>query len=191
MARCGLAPEIGTPNASFSMEHCLSTRAFSVLESECSVNVLEGSASEFTSAKNIHLPKIYLMWLGIWSGSEDSGIKDLCLQAIQISMGKINTSVDPCGTMWTARFSYQEMLSRESPGGLVLRTWHFHHCGLSWIPGLGTKISHQVAAPCGQDKNNNINIFKWIIFLKNNVMHYLGKDNLKKKDAIKCNRGNN
>ena len=28
------------------------------------------------------------------------------------------------------------------PGGLMIRTRHFHHCGQGSIPGLGTKILH-------------------------------------------------
>lgn len=33
--------------------------------------------------------------------------------------------------------------SREFPGGLVVRIWHFHHSGPSSVFGLGTKIKHQ------------------------------------------------
>ena len=37
------------------------------------------------------------------------------------------------------------------PGGLEVRIWCFHHCGLGSIPGLGTEIPHQ-AACCGKKK---------------------------------------
>ena len=32
----------------------------------------------------------------------------------------------------------------------MVRTWHFHHCGPGSIPGLATKIPHQVSACQGQ-----------------------------------------
>ena len=38
----------------------------------------------------------------------------------------------------------------EFPGGLVLRTWHFHCCSLGSIPGLGTEIPPQATAHCDQ-----------------------------------------
>ena len=36
------------------------------------------------------------------------------------------------------------------PGGPALRTRRFHCCDPGSIPGLGTEISHQAAACCGQ-----------------------------------------
>ena len=38
---------------------------------------------------------------------------------------------------------------REFPGGLVVRTQHFHHCGLGTIPSLRTEVPHQAAAHYG------------------------------------------
>ena len=35
---------------------------------------------------------------------------------------------------------------QEFPGGLVVRTWCFHCCGLGSVPGLGTKILQALAA---------------------------------------------
>ena len=32
----------------------------------------------------------------------------------------------------------------------MVRTQHFHLCGLGSIPGLGTEIPHQAAIHCGQ-----------------------------------------
>ena len=40
----------------------------------------------------------------------------------------------------------------EFPGGLVVRTCHFHHSGPGAIPGLGTEIPHQASASCSQKK---------------------------------------
>lgn len=34
----------------------------------------------------------------------------------------------------------------EFPGDRMVRTWCFHYCGLSSIPGLGTEIPHQAIA---------------------------------------------
>lgn len=34
----------------------------------------------------------------------------------------------------------------EFPGGLVIRSWHFHHCSPVSIPVLGIEILHHVAA---------------------------------------------
>ena len=39
--------------------------------------------------------------------------------------------------------------SKESPGGLVVMTWCFHHCGLGSIPGLGKEIPNQATVHCG------------------------------------------
>lgn len=38
--------------------------------------------------------------------------------------------------------------NRELPGGLVIRSWHFHHpdCSLGSIRSLGTDIPHQATA---------------------------------------------
>ena len=36
--------------------------------------------------------------------------------------------------------------SGELPGGLVVRIWHFHFCGLDSMPGPGTEIPFQAAA---------------------------------------------
>ena len=41
-------------------------------------------------------------------------------------------------------FIYQRTLSRELPGGPVVRTWHSHCQGLGSIPGLGTKVLQAV-----------------------------------------------
>ena len=42
---------------------------------------------------------------------------------------------------------------REFPDDdLVIRTQHFHCCGLGSIPGLGTEIPHQAAGHPGQNK---------------------------------------
>ena len=37
-------------------------------------------------------------------------------------------------------------MPREFPGVLMVRTWHFHCCGLGSIPGLGTEIPLQAVA---------------------------------------------
>ena len=39
----------------------------------------------------------------------------------------------------------KRVITWEFPGGLVVRTWCFYHCGLGSIPGLGTEIPHQAA----------------------------------------------
>ena len=42
---------------------------------------------------------------------------------------------------------------REFPDDdLVIRTQHFHCCGLGSIPGLGTEFLHQAIACCSQEK---------------------------------------
>ena len=41
---------------------------------------------------------------------------------------------------------------REFPGGLVVRTQSFYHCGLGTIPSLRTEVPHQAAAYCCQKK---------------------------------------
>lgn len=42
--------------------------------------------------------------------------------------------------------------TREFPGDLVVKTWHFHHCGPSSVPGLGIEIPYQTAAYRSQKK---------------------------------------
>ena len=44
------------------------------------------------------------------------------------------------------------MLIEAFPGDLVVRSQHFHCCGLGSIPGLGTEIPHQSAAHNSQKK---------------------------------------
>lgn len=45
--------------------------------------------------------------------------------------------------------------TREFPGDLVVKTWHFHHCGPSSVPGLGIEIPYQTAAYRSQKKKKN------------------------------------
>ena len=55
-------------------------------------------------------------------------------------------------------------LKREFPGGLEVRTWCFHGCGLGSIPGLGSEIPHQ-AAPCCGKKKKKTDIIKRVSFI--------------------------
>ena len=48
---------------------------------------------------------------------------------------------------------------REFPGGPVVRTWHFHCCGLGSIPGQGTKILQ--AVQCCQKKERASEMRNW------------------------------
>ena len=53
---------------------------------------------------------------------------------------------------------------REFPGGLVVRTQHFHHWGPSSIPGLGTEIPHWAAACCRPKRKMKKSIaVSWIV----------------------------
>ena len=66
---------------------------------------------------------------------------------------------------------------REFPGGLVVKMWHFHHCGLSSIPGLGTELSSSHCMLWQKKKKNkrhkelyrvlssNMIIFSWVTLL--------------------------
>lgn len=51
-------------------------------------------------------------------------------------------------------FSLQSKLHvfLELPGGLVVKTQHFHLCSRVSIPGLGTDIPYQVVVQCGQER---------------------------------------
>ena len=40
-------------------------------------------------------------------------------------------------------------MSWEFPGGRVVRTWCFHHCGLGSVPGLGSEMPHPADAHGG------------------------------------------
>lgn len=55
-------------------------------------------------------------------------------------------------TLSSTIFVQRARIPWQFPGGLVVRTWHFHHCSLGSIPGLGTEILYQVATCCDQKK---------------------------------------
>lgn len=52
-------------------------------------------------------------------------------------------------------------LKREFPGGLEVRTSHFHHCEPSSVPGMGTEIAPQVTACHSRGKKNLAKLFKF------------------------------
>ena len=73
--------------------------------------------------------------------------------------------------VWPFKKKKRERL-REFPGGIGVRTWHLHHCGLGSIPGLRTEIPHQAATCYCQKKKKKKKIETKII--KQNLRGFFG-----------------
>uniref|UniRef100_A0A8D1FGG1 Transcriptional regulator ATRX n=1 Tax=Sus scrofa TaxID=9823 RepID=A0A8D1FGG1_PIG len=94
------------------------------------------------------------------SSSSGSG-SDNDVEVIKVwnsrSRGGGEGNVDETGNNPSVSLKLEEICSKEYlswkfPGGLVVRTWRFHHHSLDSVHDLGTDIPHQVTAYGGQKK---------------------------------------